>query len=185
MTSASAIYEHAQQLMPFPTHVVRTRRLVADRETELRALFDFLGLDWHDAVLDHQDDREEARPDQDGKLRAGDRADLYALRRPLGELSQISRAGASGSAALDRKIRLYRLRDGERRPGQGSRSRGRFTRLRAGCRTPRKGRRAVTPAMPASGSGSARFAELQATARERSTRRTRRSRSRRATSRPC
>jgi len=28
---------------------------VADRETELRALFDFLGLDWHDAVLDHQE----------------------------------------------------------------------------------------------------------------------------------
>lgn len=48
-------YEHVQQLMPFPTHVVMYEKLVADRETELRALFDFLGLDWHDAVLDHQE----------------------------------------------------------------------------------------------------------------------------------
>jgi tetratricopeptide (TPR) repeat protein len=48
-------YEHVQQLMPFPTHVVTYEKLVADRETELRALFDFLGLDWHDAVLDHQE----------------------------------------------------------------------------------------------------------------------------------
>jgi len=48
-------YEHVQQLMPFPTHVVAYEKLVADRETELRALFDFLGLDWHDAVLDHQE----------------------------------------------------------------------------------------------------------------------------------
>ena len=50
-----SFYEHVQQLMPFPTHVVSYEKLVADRETELRALFDFLGLDWHDAVLDHQE----------------------------------------------------------------------------------------------------------------------------------
>jgi tetratricopeptide (TPR) repeat protein len=48
-------YEHVQRLMPFPTHVVTYEKLVADRETELRGLFDFLGLDWHDAVLDHQE----------------------------------------------------------------------------------------------------------------------------------
>jgi tetratricopeptide (TPR) repeat protein len=47
-------YEHVQALMPMPTHVVTYEKLVADRENELRLLFDFLGLDWHDAVLDHQ-----------------------------------------------------------------------------------------------------------------------------------
>jgi hypothetical protein len=47
-------YEHVQQLMPMPTHTVVYENVVADRESELRKLFDFLGLDWHDAVLDHQ-----------------------------------------------------------------------------------------------------------------------------------
>jgi tetratricopeptide (TPR) repeat protein len=47
-------YEHVQRLMPLPTHTVVYENVVADRERELRALFDFLGLDWHDAVLDHQ-----------------------------------------------------------------------------------------------------------------------------------
>ncbi|MES2135962.1 MAG: sulfotransferase [Pseudomonadota bacterium] len=47
-------YEHVQSLMPLPTHTVMYENVVADRERELRGLFDFLGLDWHDAVLDHQ-----------------------------------------------------------------------------------------------------------------------------------
>jgi len=47
-------YEHVQQLMPFATHIVKYENIVADRERELRGLFEFLGLDWHDAVLDHQ-----------------------------------------------------------------------------------------------------------------------------------
>ena len=47
-------YEHVQRLMPLPTHVVKYENIVADRARELRDLFDFLGLDWHDAVLDHQ-----------------------------------------------------------------------------------------------------------------------------------
>lgn len=47
-------YEHVQQLMPMPTHTVVYENVVADRERELRSLFDFLDLDWHDAVLDHQ-----------------------------------------------------------------------------------------------------------------------------------
>lgn len=46
--------EHVQQLMPLPTHVVKYENIVADRARELRGLFDFLGLDWHDSVLDHQ-----------------------------------------------------------------------------------------------------------------------------------
>jgi Sulfotransferase family len=47
-------YEHVQSLMPMPTHSFIYENVVADRESELRKLFDFLGLDWHDAVLDHQ-----------------------------------------------------------------------------------------------------------------------------------
>jgi hypothetical protein len=47
-------FERVQQLLPMPTHVVRYESVVADRDRELRALFDFLGLDWHDAVLDHE-----------------------------------------------------------------------------------------------------------------------------------
>jgi hypothetical protein len=41
--------------MPFPTHTVVYENVVADREAELRTLFGFLGLDWDDAVLDHQE----------------------------------------------------------------------------------------------------------------------------------
>jgi hypothetical protein len=47
-------YEHVQSLVPLPTHTVVYENVVADRENELRQLFDFLELDWHDAVLDHQ-----------------------------------------------------------------------------------------------------------------------------------
>jgi hypothetical protein len=46
--------ERVQQLMPLATHVVKYENIVADRARELRGLFDFLGLDWHDSVLDHQ-----------------------------------------------------------------------------------------------------------------------------------
>ena len=46
--------EHVQSLMPMPMHTVVYEKVVQDRATELRSLFDFLGLDWHDAVLDHQ-----------------------------------------------------------------------------------------------------------------------------------
>jgi hypothetical protein len=48
-------YEQIQHLMAFPTHTVVYENVVADRESELRKLFDFLGLDWHDAVLEHQE----------------------------------------------------------------------------------------------------------------------------------
>ncbi|MEP6983261.1 MAG: sulfotransferase [Sphingomicrobium sp.] len=47
-------FERCQQLMPMPAHTVVYENVVADRDRELRSLFDFLGLDWHDAVLDHQ-----------------------------------------------------------------------------------------------------------------------------------
>jgi tetratricopeptide (TPR) repeat protein len=47
-------YEHAQRLMPMRTHTVVYEKVVADRESELRQLFEFLDLDWHDAVLEHE-----------------------------------------------------------------------------------------------------------------------------------
>jgi hypothetical protein len=47
-------FERCQQLMPMPAHTVVYENVVADRDRELRSLFDFLELDWHDAVLDHQ-----------------------------------------------------------------------------------------------------------------------------------
>jgi len=47
-------FERFQQLLPLPTHTVMYENVVADRHSELRRLFDFLGLDWHAAVLDHQ-----------------------------------------------------------------------------------------------------------------------------------
>ncbi|HWJ39044.1 MAG TPA: sulfotransferase, partial [Sphingomicrobium sp.] len=47
-------FEQVQKLMPMPTHVVRYESIVEDRTSELQGLFEFLGLDWHDAVLDHQ-----------------------------------------------------------------------------------------------------------------------------------
>ena len=40
--------------MPTPTHVVAYENVVENQDRELRALFEFLELDWHDAVLDHQ-----------------------------------------------------------------------------------------------------------------------------------
>jgi tetratricopeptide (TPR) repeat protein len=47
-------FERAQELLRMPTHRVVYENVVGDRDRELRALFDFLELDWHDAVLDHQ-----------------------------------------------------------------------------------------------------------------------------------
>jgi tetratricopeptide (TPR) repeat protein len=47
-------FERIQELMPMPMHTVVYEKVIADQDAELRALFDFLGLDWHDAVLDHR-----------------------------------------------------------------------------------------------------------------------------------
>jgi hypothetical protein len=48
-------FEKAGALFGLPVHQVVYERVVADREHELRALLDFLGLEWSDAVLDHQE----------------------------------------------------------------------------------------------------------------------------------
>jgi hypothetical protein len=47
-------YHRVQELLPMPSHTVAYEKLVADREGELKSLFEFLELDWDPAVLDHQ-----------------------------------------------------------------------------------------------------------------------------------
>ncbi|NUT00881.1 MAG: tetratricopeptide repeat protein [Sphingomonas sp.] len=47
-------FEKAQKLFDPPTHVIKYENVVADRESELRALLAFLGLEWSEQVLDHQ-----------------------------------------------------------------------------------------------------------------------------------
>ena len=46
--------ERAIEVMKLSAHTVKYENIVADRESELRTLFDFLGLEWNEAVLDHQ-----------------------------------------------------------------------------------------------------------------------------------
>ena len=47
-------FEQARALMHLDVHTIHYERVIEDRDRELRALFDFLELDWHDAVLDHE-----------------------------------------------------------------------------------------------------------------------------------
>ena len=49
-----SFFDRSQELLPMPCHTVRYEKLVEDREVELGAAFDFLGLDWHDDVLEHE-----------------------------------------------------------------------------------------------------------------------------------
>lgn len=47
-------WERARALFPLNVHTIVYERLVEDVEAEVRPLFDFLGLDWHEAALDHR-----------------------------------------------------------------------------------------------------------------------------------
>ena len=47
-------FEGAQELFHMPMHRVVYENVVADRETELRSLIEFLGVEWSDEVLDHE-----------------------------------------------------------------------------------------------------------------------------------
>jgi len=47
-------FEKAQALLGLPVHRVVYENVVGDRESELRSLLDFLGLEWSDDVLDHE-----------------------------------------------------------------------------------------------------------------------------------
>jgi tetratricopeptide (TPR) repeat protein len=47
-------FERARALLAPPVHTIVYENIVEDRDRELRPLFDFLGLEWHDDVLDHE-----------------------------------------------------------------------------------------------------------------------------------
>jgi hypothetical protein len=47
-------WDRARAVMPLAVHTVRYEDMVQDLEGELRPLIAFLGLDWDDALLDHQ-----------------------------------------------------------------------------------------------------------------------------------
>lgn len=47
-------WTRAETLLPLNVHRVRYERMVADLDGEMRALLDFLGLPWDEAVLDNQ-----------------------------------------------------------------------------------------------------------------------------------
>ena len=49
-----ANFTRACELSPVALHRVRYERMVADLAGEMRPLLEFLGLEWHDAVLDNQ-----------------------------------------------------------------------------------------------------------------------------------
>ncbi|WP_082665338.1 tetratricopeptide repeat-containing sulfotransferase family protein [Sphingopyxis sp. H115] len=52
--AAFTAWERAMQLFPADVHAVRYERLVADPRAELAPLVAWLGLQWDDALLDHQ-----------------------------------------------------------------------------------------------------------------------------------
>lgn len=47
-------WERARAILDIDVHTIVYERLVQDVEAEVRPLFDFLGLDWHDDALDHR-----------------------------------------------------------------------------------------------------------------------------------
>lgn len=47
-------FERAREILDLPVHRIVYENIVANRDLELKPLFEFLGLDWHDAVLDHE-----------------------------------------------------------------------------------------------------------------------------------
>jgi hypothetical protein len=47
-------FERAREVLDARVHTIFYEKIVEDRQGELRPLFEFLGLDWHDSVLDHQ-----------------------------------------------------------------------------------------------------------------------------------
>jgi tetratricopeptide (TPR) repeat protein len=49
-----AAFDEARKLLGLQVYEVAYERMVSDRDSELRPLFDWLGLDWNDAAVDHQ-----------------------------------------------------------------------------------------------------------------------------------
>jgi len=51
---ALSYWAQAQQVLPLQVHTLRYESMIADLETEMRALVDFIGLKWNDRLLDNQ-----------------------------------------------------------------------------------------------------------------------------------
>jgi hypothetical protein len=49
------LFGRACDVLQPAVHTIFYENIVADRSRELRPLFDFLGLDWHDSVLEHEE----------------------------------------------------------------------------------------------------------------------------------
>ncbi len=49
-----AYWETCREVLPLDVHMLRYESMVEDVESEVRPLFDFLGLEWESDVLDHQ-----------------------------------------------------------------------------------------------------------------------------------
>jgi tetratricopeptide (TPR) repeat protein len=47
-------FERAREILDVPVHRVAYENIIADRDRELRPLFNFLGLHWDDRALDHE-----------------------------------------------------------------------------------------------------------------------------------
>jgi Flp pilus assembly protein TadD len=52
--AAMSHWERAREILPLDVHTVRYEDMVQDLESELRPLIAFLGLEWDDALLNHQ-----------------------------------------------------------------------------------------------------------------------------------
>ena len=52
--AAMGHWERAREILPLDVHTVRYEDMVQDLEGELRPLIAFLGLEWDDALLNHQ-----------------------------------------------------------------------------------------------------------------------------------
>jgi len=50
---AMNLWRHYESVLPLETHAIRYEDLVSETEPVVRALLEFLGVDWDDAVLDH------------------------------------------------------------------------------------------------------------------------------------
>ena len=53
----SATMDHwaqCRQIMPLDVHTIRYEDMVEDLERELRPLIEFIGLEWHENLLEHQ-----------------------------------------------------------------------------------------------------------------------------------
>ena len=106
---AFTCFEKARAVLPVATHTVLYEKVVADREAELKALFEFLGLALGQPGPRSPDHRPQPRTDQDCELFAGDGADLFAVVRAVAQLPRPSRAHPAGAEAVDRDVRLRDL----------------------------------------------------------------------------